>query len=97
MRDIQAINAGDITTIGVGVIIALVVIGILLSLVITAVIGRVIVAVVVIVLAAFVWQQRASIQDKIKSKDCHFSATFFGIHVKAPQSVVDHCPGGLKN
>ena len=54
-----ALDAGSITTIGVGAIIALVVIGILLSLVVTAIVGRIIILVVVVLLCVFVWQQRS--------------------------------------
>ncbi|MDQ2797449.1 MAG: hypothetical protein M3Y06_09845, partial [Actinomycetota bacterium] len=87
MADVQAINAGNITTIGAGIIIALVVIGILLSLVITAILGRVIILVLVIVLAAFVWQQRGHIKDEFTKKACGLNSTFFGIHVDAPDDV----------
>jgi protein-S-isoprenylcysteine O-methyltransferase Ste14 len=86
-----AIGSADITKIGVGVIIALVVIGGLLSLLITAIIGRVIILVVVVALGIFVWQQRTSIQDSINAHKCDLSATFFGIHLDAPASVKQAC------
>ena len=86
---VDALGSGDITKIGIGVIIALVVLGFLLSLVITALIGRLIILAVVVGLGIWVWQQRTSLKDDIDN--CHLSATFFGIHVDAPQSVVDHC------
>jgi uncharacterized metal-binding protein len=86
---VSAIDSSDITKIGIGVIIALVVLGFLLSLVITAIIGRVIIVVVVVVLGIFVWQQRSSIQDNVKK--CHLDMSFFGITINAPDSVVQHC------
>ena len=91
MTEVAALNAGDITKIGVGVIIALVVIGFLLSLVITAIIGRIIILVVVVVLGIFVWQQRSSIEDKVSKHKCDLSATFFGIHLDAPSDVKSYC------
>ena len=65
MTHVDALDAGNITEIGIGVIIALVVIGVLLSLIITAIVGRIIIAVIVIGLGIWVWQQRTAIQDKI--------------------------------
>jgi protein-S-isoprenylcysteine O-methyltransferase Ste14 len=85
----QALDSNSITTIGVGVIIALVVLGILLSLLVTAVVGRLIILVVVVVLAVLVWQQRTSLRDKIDK--CQLNATFFGVHVSAPHDVVQKC------
>ena len=84
-----ALDSGQITKIGVGVIIGLVVVGILLSLIITAIVGRVIILVVVVVLGIFVWQQRSSIEDHVKK--CQLSMTFFGVHVNAPKDVRQHC------
>ena len=89
MTHVEALNSGDITKIGVGVIVALVVIGILLSLLVTAIVGRLILAVVVIVLGAFVWQQRTSIENKIDKRDCNFS--FFGYHFDPPDSLKQYC------
>jgi Na+/proline symporter len=91
MSSVQALNANDITKVGIVVIIALVVIGVLLSIVITAVIARVIIAVVVIVLAIFVWQQRGHVKDQINSHKCDLNATFFGVHLDAPDSVRQAC------
>jgi hypothetical protein len=85
-----ALDAGDITKIGVGVIIALVVIGVLLSMLITALIGRVIIAVVVIALAVLVWKQHDKIENNISAKNCSF--TFFGIHLDPPDSLKKVCP-----
>jgi hypothetical protein len=85
----EALDAGNITKIGVGVIIALVVIGILLSLLITAIVGRIIIFVVVVLLAVFVWQQRSSIEHKINTRNCNL--TFFGMHLDPPDSLRQHC------
>lgn len=89
MTNVQAIDSSNITKIGVGVIVVLVVLGILLSLVLTAIVARVIILVVVIGLAVLVWQQRSSIEDHVKK--CHLSMTFVGIHVNAPKDVVQKC------
>ncbi|HEX3335198.1 MAG TPA: hypothetical protein VHS54_01975 [Jatrophihabitans sp.] len=91
MSNVEALNAGDITKVGLIVIVALIVIGLLLSIVITALVGRLIILVAVVVLGAVVWQQRSSIEDKINSHKCDLSATFFGIHLDAPQAVKDAC------
>lgn len=84
-----ALDAGNITKIGVGVIIALVVIGILLSLVITAIVGRILILVVVVLLGVFVWQQRTSIEHKINTHNCNL--TFFGVHLDPPDSLKQYC------
>lgn len=84
-----ALNSDSITEIGIVIIVALVVIGALLSIVLTALVARVIILVVVIGLAALVWQQRTHIEDQIDK--CKLDATFFGVHVSAPQSVQAHC------
>jgi hypothetical protein len=91
MSNVEALSAGDITKVGVIVIVALVVIGIVLSFVITALVGRIIILVAVVVLGAFVWQQRSSIQDKIAAKKCNWDVSFFFIHLDPPQSVKDAC------
>jgi hypothetical protein len=91
MATVEALNVEDITKVGVIVTIALVVIGLLLSILITAIVGRIIVAVVVIVLAVFVWQQRSHVEDKINKNDCDLSATYFGFHLDAPDSVKQAC------
>ncbi len=85
----QALDATDVTTIGVGVIIALVVIGFLLSIVITKIVGRIITVVVVLVLAGIVWGQRQSVENKIDDKACNL--TFFGVHLDPPDSFAARC------
>jgi hypothetical protein len=89
MQHVAALDAGNITKIGVGVIIALVVLGILLSLIVTAIVGRIVIAVVVVLVGVFVWQQRSSIENKIHSKNCDL--TFFGMHLDPPDSLKKHC------
>jgi uncharacterized metal-binding protein len=89
MSSVEALDSSQITKIGIGTIIALVVIGFVLSLIITALIGRIIIAVVVVALGVLVWQQRTSIQDHVKK--CHLDMTFLGIHVNAPKDVTQHC------
>ena len=86
-----ALDAGDVTKLGVGVIIALVVIGALISLAITALIGRIVILAVVVVLAFVVWQQRSRVEDRVSGSDCRLSTTFFGVHVTAPQHVREQC------
>lgn len=91
MAPVQALNVQDITKVGIIVIVALVVIGALLSIVITAIVGRIIILVVVVGLAIFVWQQRGHVKDQINSHKCDLNATFFGIHLDAPDSVKRQC------
>ena len=86
-----ALQSSDLTKLGIGVIVGLVVVGFVLSFIITALVARVIIAVVVVGLAVLVWQQRTSIKDDIDN--CHLSASFFGIHISAPQDVVTRCKG----
>jgi|tagenome__1003787_1003787.scaffolds.fasta_scaffold15918115_1 protein-S-isoprenylcysteine O-methyltransferase Ste14 len=90
MSSVEALNANDITKVGVIVIVALVVVGALLSIVITAIVGRLIILAVVIVAGVFVWQQRTHVKDQIN--DCKLSVTFFGVHLDAPDSVKRACP-----
>ena len=89
MSSVQALSSADITKVGVIVIIALFVIGLLLSIVITALVGRIIILVLVVGLSIVVWQQRTHIKDRFD--DCKLQATFFGIHLDAPDSVVQKC------
>jgi len=89
MRTVEALSSSDVTKVGIIVIVALVLIGALLSIVITAIVGRIIVLVVVIALAVVVWQQRTHVKDQIKK--CDLSVSFFGVHLDAPQSVVQEC------
>lgn len=89
MTHAVALNSNQITTIGVGAIVALVVIGFLLSLIVTAIVGRLVILVAVVALAAFVWQQRGEIQHRVKT--CDLNLTFVGIHIDAPSDVVRKC------
>lgn len=84
-----ALNSDNITKIGIVIIVALVVIGALLSIVLTALVARIIILVVVIGLAVVVWQQRTHIKDQVDK--CKLDATFFGVHISAPDSVQQHC------
>lgn len=86
-----ALQVSQVRTIGIGTIIALVVIGILLAMIITSLIGRSLILIVVLVLGALVWEQRAVIENHLTKDKCQLSTTFFGIHVKAPSSVVQAC------
>lgn len=86
-----ALGAGNLTTIGVGATVVLVIVGVLLALLLTAIVARVIIAIVVIVLAVFVWQQRGSIEHKIDQKVCPPSLSFFGVHIDAPHSLKRYC------
>jgi multisubunit Na+/H+ antiporter MnhE subunit len=91
MSSVDAIGSSDITKIGVGIIVALIVLGALLSFVITALIGRVVILVVVVVLGIFVWQQRTHVEDRVNSHKCDLNATFFGVHLDAPDRVKQAC------
>jgi protein-S-isoprenylcysteine O-methyltransferase Ste14 len=93
MSSTEALNAGDVTRIGVIVIVVLVVVGALLSIVITALVGRLIILVVVVALGIFVWQQRSSVENSFTSKACNLHTTFFGIHLNPPDSVAQACRG----
>ena len=86
----QALDAGDVTKIGVAIIVALIVLGFLISIVITAIIGRIVTAVVVVALAIFVWTQRNSVEDKVRSKACG-DFTFVGVHLDPPDSLKNYC------
>jgi len=87
----SALDVGDITKVGIGIIVAIVVIGFLIGLLITAIVGRIIILVIVVGLGIFVWQQRTSIEDSINKHKCDLNATFFGFHVDAPKDVKHFC------
>jgi hypothetical protein len=84
-----ALDSGQIGKLGVGLIIAIAVIGVLLSMLVTAIVGRIVILVAVVALGVLIWQQRVTIQDHVKK--CDLNMTFFGVHVNAPQDVVDQC------
>ena len=88
---VQAIGSDDITKIGVGVIVVLVILAVIAVSLVTALIGRVIILVVVVVLGIFVWQQRTHVENSINSHACKLNATFFGIHLDAPNDVQHAC------
>jgi ABC-type iron transport system FetAB permease component len=88
---VEALGAGDITKVGIGVIVALVVIGFVLSLIISALIGRLIILVVVVALGILVWTQRTHVENSFDKHKCDLNATFFGIHLNAPDSVKQAC------
>jgi ABC-type iron transport system FetAB permease component len=88
---VEALGAGDITKVGIGVIIALVVIGFVLSLIISALIGRLLVIAIVVVLGIVVWTQRNHVENSFDKHKCDLNATFFGIHLNAPNSVKQAC------
>jgi uncharacterized membrane protein len=89
---VQAINADDITKIGVGTIVVLVIIGLILGALITKLIVRAVIALVVVVLAVVVWQQRGHVKDEYDKKACGVDATYFGVHVDPPGDR--SCPAG---
>ena len=86
-----ALESSDITKIGIGVIVGLIVLGFVLSLIITAIIGRLIIAAVVIIAGATIWQQRSSVLDDLTTKACGLDTTFFGVHVDPPSNVTQYC------
>ncbi len=87
----SALDAGDITKVGVVVIVALVLIGALLSLIVTALLGRLLVLAVVVALAIVVWVQRTSVEHAFTSKACNLDTTFFGVHLDPPDAVRQAC------
>lgn len=91
-----ALQSDNITKLAVGATVGVVVLGLLLCLVLTAVISRIVILAIVIVLAAFVWQQRDHIDNRVNKNDCNLSATFFGVHVQAPKDVVAACQQHVK-
>lgn len=85
----EALDAGQITPIGLGVIAALIVLGLLISAIVTGLIVRIVVALVVVVLAFLVWQQRGKIEHRIAQHRCNFS--FFGVHLSPPDHLKQVC------
>ncbi len=84
-----ALGSGDLTKLGVGLTVALVIVAVLVVLAVKALVVRVVTVVVVVVLGVVVWQQREHVRDAYNS--CNFSATYFGVHLDAPQSGRDAC------
>ncbi|MEO8889904.1 MAG: hypothetical protein ABI301_04725 [Jatrophihabitantaceae bacterium] len=92
MDSVAALDSSEITKVGIGATIVVVVVGLLLSLIISAVIARVVILVVVVLLGVFIWQQRAVIENHVKK--CELTMSYFGVHVDAPQSVQARCKAG---
>ena len=86
-----AIGSGDVTGLGIGLTVALVVIAVLIVLVVKALVVRVLTVVVVVVLGVLVWQQRQHVRDADNSHSCDLNATYFGIHLDAPDDVRRAC------
>jgi Na+-translocating ferredoxin:NAD+ oxidoreductase RnfE subunit len=84
-----ALDAGNVTGIGIGVILALIVIGLIISFVVSAIVVRIVVAIAVVVLAFVVWHQRTVIEDHIAQHKCSFS--FFGVHLGPPDHLKKIC------
>lgn len=84
-----ALSSNQLTKIVIGATIGLLVVGLLLSLVITALIGRLVLLVVVVALGVLMWQQRASIEQRVNR--CQLNLSFLGVHVQAPRDVVARC------
>jgi protein-S-isoprenylcysteine O-methyltransferase Ste14 len=83
-----ALQADDVTAIGIGIIVVVVVLGFLLSLVFAKIVAKIVVLLVVVGLGFLVWQQRTSVENKIKDKTCG-GYTFFGLHVDPPDDVAN--------
>ena len=86
---VEALDAGDVTKLGVGIIIALIVLGVIISMLITKLVVRVVVAVAVVALAFYVWNQRTSVENKINHHRCNF--TFLGVHLDPPSRLNRVC------
>ena len=86
----QALQADDVTAIGVGIIVVLVVLGFLLSLVFAKIVAKLVVLVVVVALGFLVWQQRQSVENKVKDHVCG-TYTFLGLHLDPPDDVARQC------
>jgi hypothetical protein len=86
---VAALDAGQVTGLGLGVIAALIVIGLIISFIVTALVVRIVVAVAVVVLAIVVWQQRNAIEHRISEHKCSFS--FFGVHLGPPDHLKRLC------
>ncbi|GAB2472676.1 hypothetical protein [Jatrophihabitans fulvus] len=91
MQTVTALGAENVTALGVGVILVIVVIGVLLGVLIAKLIVRLIITLVVVVLAIVVWQQRGHVEDEVKSRACNADTTFFGVHLDPPDDVKQAC------
>lgn len=87
---LSALQADDISAVGIGVIVVIVVLGFLLSLVFAKIVAKLIVLIIVVGLGFLVWQQRTAVENKIHAKACS-GYTFFGVHVDPPDSVAKAC------
>ena len=89
----SALDAGDITKVGLVVIVGLVLLGALLSVIITKLLGRLLILALVVVLGVLVWTQRNAVQKAFSDRACHLDKTFFGVHLDPPDSVKQACRG----
>ena len=86
-----ALGSGDVTKLGVGLTVALVVVAVLIVLAVKALVVRVVTVVIVVVLGVLVWQQRQHVEDAYNTSSCDLGATYFGIHLDPPDSVRQAC------
>ncbi len=86
-----ALTSGQVPKIGIGLLIGLVVVGVIVCFIVSTLVSRIVVAAVVIALGTYVWQQRTVIEHNVTAHKCQLNTQFFGIHVQAPQDVVQSC------
>lgn len=92
MTTVAALQSTDVTKVGIGTILVLLVVGILVFVAVSAIIGRIIVVLVVVGLGLLVWQQRSTVLDHINK--CDLKTSFLGIDIQAPDRVVNTCHRG---
>jgi multisubunit Na+/H+ antiporter MnhE subunit len=88
MTSDQGLHSDQISGLGIGAIIAIIVIGLLIAYFMTRLVVRIIVLALVIVLAVVVYQQRQSFLRTIDEHAKQCNATFFGVQIQSSNATV---------
>jgi hypothetical protein len=76
---IDALNVGQVKTVAIVVLIALVVLGILVGILVQKMVLKFGILVVIVALISLVWWQRSAVTSCAKTRQC----SFFGFDVRA--------------
>jgi len=93
MHSAVDLTVSQAKTYGIVGVVGLVVVGLLLSMIVAKVVGKLIVLAVFIAGGAFLYSQRAQIEDKVK----HCDTTVMGVHIKLSAAQLQACQNLSKN
>jgi hypothetical protein len=86
---VETLSTDQIKDVALGGIVGVVVIGLIAGLVVRAIVSRIVIAVAVVVLGAFLWSQRVTVENHVR--DCNSNVSFLGLHANLSQQVQARC------